>query len=138
MSLIFLSGPITNTVRKILWPLQGHHPEFVFTFIATRARDGRIKGQRYPVTYNGLKSHWRYLRKQAGISDFRWHDLRHDFGTKLLRETRNLKLVQRAMGHAKIATTARYAHVLDDDIAEGMEAVEKSRIRSLNKPRNAS
>ena len=133
-----VTRPITSTIRKILWPLQGHHGEFVFTFVATRTRDGRIKGERYPITYNGLKSHWRYLRKQAGISDFRWHDLRHDFGTKLLRETRNLKLVQRAMGHAKIGTTARYAHVLDDDIAEGMEAVERSRTRSLNKLRNAS
>src|SRR5262249_19279004 len=65
--------PITSTIRQILWPLQGHHPEFVFTFVATRTREGRIKGERYPITYNGLKSHWRYLRKQAGVSDFRWH-----------------------------------------------------------------
>jgi integrase len=125
-----VTRPITATVREILWPLRGHHRDYVFTFVAARDRDGRVKGERYPITYNGLKSHWRYLRKRAGVSDFRFHDFRHDFGTKLLRETKNLKLVQRAMNHAKIATTARYAHVLDDDIAAGMESVAKSRTKS--------
>src|SRR5262245_10874213 len=124
-----VTRPITPTVREILWPLQGHHREFVFTFVATRTHRGYVRGQRYPVTYNGLRSHWRYVRKHAGVVDFRFHDLRHDFATKLLRETRNLKLVQKALNHASIKTTVRYAHVLDDEIADGMEALEKSRTR---------
>jgi integrase len=117
-------------VHDILWPLRGHHSTHVFTFVAQRTRDGRTKGERYPITYNGLKSHWRYLRRVAQVPGFRWHDFRHDVATKMLRETRNLKLVQRAMGHAKITTTMRYAHVLDAEIAEGFEAVAKSRTKS--------
>jgi len=130
-----VTRPITPTVRETLWPLQGHHPEFVFTFMATRTTRDRVRGQRYPITYHGLKSHWRYLRKRAGVADFRFHDFRHDFGTKLLRETGNLKLVQRALNHASITTTTRYAHVLDAEIADGMEAVAKSRTRSHAKLR---
>lgn len=40
---------ITPLVRSILWPLQGQHPEFVFTYLAKRTRKhkGLIKGQRY-------------------------------------------------------------------------------------------
>ena len=131
-----VTRPITSTIRQILWPLRGHHPEYVFTFVATRTHDGRVKGARYPITYNGLKSHWRYLRKRAGLVDFRFHDFRHDFGTKLLRRTRNLKLVQRAMNHAKITTTARYAHVLDDEVADAMERVAESRKKSRTKIEN--
>jgi integrase len=130
--------PITPTIREILWPLRGHHPEFVFTFIATRDRDGRVKGKRYPLTYNGVKSHWRYLRKRAGVTGFRFHDFRHDFGTKLLRETGNLKLVQRALNHANLKTTSRYAHVLDDEVAEAMERVARSRKKSRTKLRIVS
>ena len=26
--------PITDTIREILFPLQGQHPEFVFTYVA--------------------------------------------------------------------------------------------------------
>lgn len=110
--------------------LRGHHSEFVFTYVATRTRHGRIKGQRYPLTLSGTKTRWRRTRKAAGVVDFRFHDFRHDYGTKLLRETGNLKLVQRALNHADIKTTARYAHVLDEEVAAAMERVAKSRKKS--------
>jgi integrase len=106
--------PLTSTVRDILWPLRGHHATQVFTFVAKRTIGEYVEGRRYPITYGGLKSQWRCLRKRAGVEGFRFHDFRHDFGSKLLRETQNLKLVQRAMNHASITTTTRYAHVLDD------------------------
>jgi integrase len=118
--------PITATIRKILWPLRGHHPEHVFTYVAQRTRDGRVQGQRYPLTYSGTKTAWRRLRKRAGVVGFRFHDFRHDLGTKLLRETGNLKLVQRALNHADLKTTTRYAHVLDHEVAEALERVTGS------------
>ena len=114
--------PITPTIREILWPLRGHHPEHVFTYVAKRTRDERVKSERYPLTYYGVKTTWRRVRKRAKIEGFRFHDFRHDLGTKLLRETGNLKLVQRALNHADLKTTQRYAHVLDSDVAEGAGA----------------
>jgi integrase len=106
-----VSVPITDTIREILWPLRGHHAEIVFTYVAKRTRKHQnlVKGTRYPITYSGLKSAWKRIRASAAVSDFRFHDFRHDFATKLLRETRNLKLVQRALNHADIKTTTKYA-----------------------------
>lgn len=127
--------PITSAIRDILWPLQGHHAEHVFTYQAQRTRDGRVKGERHPLTYSGVKIAWRRLRKRAGVASFRFHDFRHDFGTKLLRETGNLKLVQRALNHADIKTTTRYAHVIDAEVAEAMERVEESRNKSRSESR---
>jgi integrase len=126
---------ITPTIRAILWPLQGHHAEHVFTYVAERTREGRIKGQRYPLTYSGVKTAWRRLRRRADIAGFRFHDFRHDLATKLLRETGNLKLVQKALNHASLKTTVRYAHVLDDEVAEALERVAKSRKTSHNPER---
>lgn len=135
-----VSVPITDAVREILWPLRGHHPEMVFTYAAkrTRKKQSLIKGARYPITYSGLKSAWKRIRATAGISDFRFHDYRHDFATKLLRETKNLKLVQRALNHADIKTTTKYAHVVDDEVAAGVDAMQKSRKKSRTKGRKAS
>jgi len=124
--------PITSTIRKILWPLQGHHTEHVFTYVAQRTRDGRVQGERYPLTYSGVKIAWRRLRKRSGVTGFRFHDLRHNLGTKVLRATGNLKLVQRLLNHADLKTTTRYAHVLDDEIAEALERVTESPNQSLN------
>jgi integrase len=120
--------PITSTTREILWPLRGHHPEMVFTYIGLRSDGG--KGERHPITYQGVLTEWRRLRKRAGVTGFRFHDFRHDFGTKLLRATGNLKLVQKAMNHSNIKTTLRYAHVLDSEVAEALERVQKSRTKS--------
>jgi integrase len=131
---------LTPTIRDILWPLRGHHPEFVFTFVAKRTGPvkGRVRGQRYPLTAGGVRAAWRRLRDRAEVRNFRFHDFRHDFATKLLRETGNLKLVQRALNHADIATTVRYAHVLDDEVADAMERVAKSRNKSRSKLREVS
>jgi integrase len=116
--------PITATIREILWPLRGHHPERVFTYVAQHSHDGRVKGDRYPLTYRGVRSAWRELCKRAGVTGFRFHDFRHDLGTKLLRETGNLKLVQRALNHRNITTTTKYAHVLDNEVADALERVQ--------------
>ena len=130
--------PITPTIRDIIWPLQGHHSEQVFTYIAMRTRAGRIKGRRYPLTPAFAKRAWELLRKAAGVTSFRFHDYRHNLATKLLRETGNLKLVQRALNHADIATTTRYAHVLDGEVADAMERVTKSPKKSPSSKRYAS
>ena len=90
--------------------MQGHHPDFVFTYEAQRTRDGRVKGERHPLTYHGAKIAWRRLRKRAGVAGFRFHDYRHDLGTKVLRLTGNIKAAQRVLNHASITTTTKYAH----------------------------
>jgi integrase len=122
--------PITSEIRALLWPLRGHHPIYVFTYICEHAEHGRVKGERYPVTRRGVQTYWSRLRKASGVVGFRLHDFRHDFATKLLRESGNLRLVQRALNHASIKTTTRYAHVLDSEVAEAMERVAKSRTSS--------
>jgi integrase len=132
--------PITDSIREILFPLQGQHHEFVFTYVAVygNKRLGKVRGQRYPLTINGAKSAWQTMRSKAGVTDFRFHDFRHDFGTKLLRETGNVKLVQKALNHADIKSTLRYAHVLDEDVASAIEDVAKSRKKSRTTIRQVS
>lgn len=49
------------------------------------------------------------------------HSLRHSFGTSLYRQTRDLQLVQRALGHQNIATTQIYAHLADDDLHQAID-----------------
>ena len=133
-----VSTPITPAVAALLEPLIGQHPEFVFTFVASRTRGDRVRGQRYPITYEGGKTEWQRLMKRAGVTDFRFHDLRHTTATRLLRETGNLRLVQRALNHRDISTTSRYAHVLDTEVAEALQRVAQSRKMSRTDGDDAS
>jgi integrase len=122
-----VSTPITVGVAAILEPLKGHHAEHVFTYVCRRPKKGQVKGQRYPITYTGAKSEWQRLRGRAGVKGFRFHDVRHDMATKLLRATGNLKLVSRALNHSDVKTTARYAHVLDDEVADALQSLAEAR-----------
>lgn len=127
---------ITSVVRDILEAQLGYDPNWVFTYIASRTVRGngkvqdRIKGERYPITYEGLKSQWKRTRSAAKVENFRFHDLRHDLGTKLLRQTGNMKLVQKALNHSDIKTTSRYAHVLDEEVGDALEKLAENQLRN--------
>lgn len=132
--------PLSRRAYEILWAQRGKHETAVFTYVATRstslARTERSikKGERYPITPEGLKSIQKRLFARAGVK-LRWHDLRHTAGMRTLRATGNLKLVQKQLGHSSIATTARfYADAAVEDVRAGMEATAAA-IQSRKKSR---
>jgi integrase len=128
--------PLTEAVEAILQPLLGHHPEAVFTYVCRRPKAGHRKGERLPLTYTGAKSEWQAMRKRAGVKGFRFHDVRHDMATKLLRATGNLKLVSIALNHSDVKVTARYAHVMDGEVAAALQQVAEARKKSPTKSPN--
>jgi integrase len=54
---------------------------------------------------------WNAARRQAGLDEFRIHDLRHSFASILVNNGVPLYDVQKLLGHASIKTTQRYAHL---------------------------
>lgn len=94
------------------------HARYVLTYLNGQGKEPR----RHRVTASGgIMGDFRAALAMAGIEDFRFHDLRHTFATRLLRQTGNLKLVSRLLGHTKIETTARYAHVVDFDLRAAID-----------------
>jgi site-specific recombinase XerD len=49
------------------------------------------------------------------------HTLRHTFATRLYRETGNIRLVQKALGHSDLSTTMIYTHVVDEELEGAMK-----------------
>lgn len=83
-------------------------------------------GQRYvfPGT-NGhlteIKKSWASVCKAAGIEGARLHDLRHSFASVLASSGLSLPIIGQLLGHSQTATTARYAHLLDDPLRAATE-----------------
>jgi integrase len=124
--------PITPDVRDFLWDLRGHHPDKVFTYVAQRDLPQRkiVKGERYPVTREGLKTRWRRAKVGAKLVDYRFHDNRHTAATRFLRATGNAKLAQHFLRHEDVATTMKYAHASRDDLRSALNQVAESRKKS--------
>jgi integrase len=76
-----------------------------------------------PYTRSGVSGFFRKLTEQAGIVDFHFHDLRHDYATQVLRAGHGLNLVQELLGHASPAMTQRYAHLGQSELHNAVEAV---------------
>ena len=67
-----------------------------------------------PVTglpLNNIKKSWSTLMKLSGLENFRFHDLRHHFASRLVMAEVDLNTVRELLGHSTLEMTLRYAHL---------------------------
>lgn len=69
---------------------------------------------------------WGPLRRRAGFPDVRLHDLRHSFASAAIMDNVPLATIGKLLGHALHETTARYAHLSDDIVADAADRVSAS------------
>ena len=95
-------------------------PSNVFTTL-----DGKAVSPRYVQAM--LK---RYAAKAGIARNVHPHLLRHSFATDLLREAKNIRLVQRALGHARLATTEIYTHIVDEELEDALKSFRCATVRA--------
>ena len=57
---------------------------------------------------------WLRLRPRAGLDGVRIHDCRHSYASRALAIGEGLPMIGKLLGHSKVTTTARYAHLVRD------------------------
>ena len=95
--------PLTPTVAGVLATLP-RVPDNPWVF------PGRKPGARL----SKLNEQWSSLRARAGLEDVRLHDLRHSYASRALALGESLTTIGGLLGHTKVQTTARYAHLARD------------------------
>lgn len=86
--------PIPDTLQRVLGPILA-----------------RLEGAAVHVfNYSGFPKRWNRIRKEAGLVDFHFHDLRHTFGSYITMATGDLASTQRLLRHKMPAMTQRYVH----------------------------
>ena len=87
-----------------------------------RAVTGRMPG----LHLTDLQHPWRRIRVPAEPSGVRIHDLRHSFASRTLALGEAPPIIGRLLGHRRVETTARYAHLARDPVREADERIAVS------------
>lgn len=61
---------------------------------------------------------WERALDEAEIDDFRFHDLRHDFASRLAEGGASLAELSEALGHRTLAMVKRYSHLAEGHVAD--------------------
>ncbi|TFH89790.1 tyrosine-type recombinase/integrase [Vibrio ouci] len=63
------------------------------------------------------------MRALANVEDVRIHDLRHTFASYAVLEGYPIPMVSKLLGHKRMSSTLRYAHVNDAQVTQSVEAI---------------
>ncbi|MGH9914541.1 MAG: tyrosine-type recombinase/integrase, partial [Pyrinomonadaceae bacterium] len=79
----------------------------------------------------GLDPWWPAFRRRCALPDVRIHDLRHSFASSAIMDNVPLATIGKLLGHQLPETTAKYAHLSDDVIADAAQRICGSLARAM-------
>ena len=82
--------------------------------------------------FNNMRKAWVSLLKVAKISNFTWHDMRHDYASQLVMSGVDLNTVRELLGHADLKMTLRYAHLAPEHKQKAVKSLQNRRDEMLN------
>ena len=79
----------------------------------------KIRGDQvvFSIHYEALKSAWGRACKRAGITNLRFHDLRHDATSRFFEKGLNVMEVAAITSHKELRIFQRYTHLRAENLA---------------------
>ncbi|HHW4685721.1 MAG TPA: tyrosine-type recombinase/integrase [Xylella sp.] len=105
--------PLSAHASSVLQRQYGRHPDYVFTYCGRSIRSANTRA-------------WRQALCRAGISDFRWHDLRHTWASWHAQSGTPLYVLRELGGWQSESMVRRYAHLAPGHLAAYADVVTKS------------
>lgn len=127
---IIISGDITKNNNSRYIPLNDEAINIMKQlYKKSDLKEGLVFPSKNHQPFNNVKRSWSSILKKAQITQFRWHDLRHHFASKLVMAGIDLNTVRELLGHSDIKMTLRYAHLAPE---HKIKAVKKIAWEHIN------
>lgn len=103
----------------------------VYNLLKEKLKVNRLNGlvfvssQGYRLSPRNIRRDFYKACEKAGIENFKPHDLRHTYGTRLAQSGIDLYTISKLLGHKDIRTTQRYAHHCTQSLRRGVDAFEQ-------------
>lgn len=81
--------------------------------------------------FDRFSNSWRGIRRRSGVSNFRFHDIRHTFAGRFLNNTGDLMALKSILGHTSVAVTERYAYLIPGTLHERMRSFDRKNMMSI-------
>lgn len=106
-----ITVPLNKDAQSVLNRRLGTHPEYVFTY------------QGKPQQVASTRA-WKKALKAVGITDFRWHDLRHTWASWHVQHGTSLQELMELGGWSSYEMVLRYAHLATDHLQEAAQRID--------------
>ncbi len=105
--------PLNQTAMQVLMD-RPHVSDYVFT----HSGGGKVKAISNRV--------WREALDRAGITDFRWHDLRHTWASWLVQNGTPLAALKEMGGWESVEMVQRYAHLAPEHLSQHARLIDSN------------
>jgi integrase len=105
--------------------------ETVYSLLKEKAKVRSLSGYVFttsedtPILARNMLREWYKALKRAGITGFRFHDLRHTVGTRLGRAGQDIHAIANILDHSQLSTTRRYVKHNTESMRKGLNVLER-------------
>lgn len=110
--------PLTKNGESRDIPLSRRAVETLFDMLQS---ENRTSDRAFPISGNAVRLAFERLRSRAGLSDLRFHDLRHEAISRLFEKGLNTVEVSAISGHKELRMLSRYVHLRAADLVKRLD-----------------
>ena len=114
------TSPLNELAMQIIERNWNNHEIYLFVY------------QGKPMKELNTKA-WRDALKKAGITDFRWHDMRHTWASWMAQNGEQLLTIMESGGWSDYRSVKRYAHLAIDNLKQAADRLAGTKLSRLEK-----
>lgn len=122
--MLVVQGATAKSGKSRHIPLNKEALETLVGWKTQSKTDGLVFPSSKGGRFDNVNTSWEAVLGEAGILNFRWHDMRHHFASRLVMAGVDLNTVRELLGHGDLKMTIRYAHLAPQIKAEAVAKLD--------------